>query len=306
MDASEASSLKRIERVRNRTLEDPSKVFEKNAWDDVCWDEEQLKNAEVRVLANSAEPLPESESSKFLLNADQYWDKFYQKHCDQFFKDRKWLESEFPEVCEADERISALDEGAEPKRLTVFETGCGVGNTVFPLISSTKNAFVYCCDFSPEAIRLLKSRPQYSTERCHAFVGDLTDDDPSHWPLENESVDFIIMLFTLSAIRPEKMPAVIRLLVSFLKPGGYILFRDYGKYDLAQLRFKNTQCAGENLYIRQDGTLAYFFTQEQLRNLFIAEGMVEEQNAVDRRLLVNRKRNILMHRVWIQCKFRKP
>jgi methyltransferase-like protein 6 len=53
----------------------------------------------------------------------------------------------------------------------------------------------------------------------------------------NDSADFSLLLFVLSAISPDKYHSVIKKLSEQMKRNGVVFFRDYGRYDMAQLRF---------------------------------------------------------------------
>ncbi|OUC39524.1 hypothetical protein D917_00910 [Trichinella nativa] len=52
-----------------------------------------------------------------------------------------------------------------------------------------------------------------------------------------------------------------------LKAGAVVFVRDYGLFDHAQLRFGRGKKMEENLYVRQDGTFAYFFSEGQCASM---------------------------------------
>ncbi|XP_050196165.1 tRNA N(3)-methylcytidine methyltransferase METTL8, mitochondrial isoform X3 [Myiozetetes cayanensis] len=218
----------------------------------------------------------------------------------------------------------------------ILEVGCGAGNSVFPILEvlcNTPGTFLYCCDFASGAVELVKSHSSYNSAWCSAFVHDVCD-DALPYPFPDEILDVILLVFVLSTIHPDRwcclfclwqhtwllyvckchqypvyflrMQGVVNRLAKLLKPGGMLLFRDYGRYDTAQLRFKKGHCLSENFYVRGDGTRVYFFTKDEVWNMFSLAGLTEVQNLVDRRLQVNRKKKVKMQRVWIQSKFQKP
>uniref|UniRef100_A0A2K6B6S1 tRNA N(3)-cytidine methyltransferase n=1 Tax=Macaca nemestrina TaxID=9545 RepID=A0A2K6B6S1_MACNE len=174
----------------------------------------------------------------------------------------------------------------------ILEVGCGVGNTVFPILQTNNDPglFVYCCDFSSTAIELVQV-----SKMCWDYRHELPH--PAYWPFK--------YLIDHHSLLLHRMQKAINRLSRLLKPGGMMLLRDYGRYDMAQLRFKKGQCLSGNFYVRGDGTRVYFFTQG-LTVLFTTAGLEKVQNLVDRRLQVNRGKQLTMYRVWIQCKYCKP
>jgi len=107
-------------------------------------------------------------------NADHYWNDFYAQHQNRFFKDRHWLFTEFPELAPFPPTVAAAaaddddDAAVEPPQTEVsnvnlsvgqscdntertaesfcgdkattrmLEVGCGVGNTVIPILQTNK------------------------------------------------------------------------------------------------------------------------------------------------------------------------
>lgn len=257
----------------------------------------QLTESEAAKLERDTTLLSEFKRNKLETDAQKNWDLFYKRNETRFFKDRHWTKREFEEL------VTETPEGTG-ERQVLLEVGCGVGNFIFPLLEEKTRFYIYACDFSPRAVQMVKSHPLYAEEQVRAFQCDLTRDPlGEHVPIE--SVDVVTLIFVLSAIHPEKMRQVLDNVRSVLKPGGLVLFRDYGLYDQAMLRFSPGHKLAEGFYVRQDGTRAFYFSEEGLEQLFVKSGFVVEANGYVCRETVNRKHGICVPRVFLQGKFRK-
>ncbi|KND00037.1 uncharacterized protein SPPG_04381 [Spizellomyces punctatus DAOM BR117] len=255
-------------------------------------------NREARakeILSKDTKKVPEFQYQKLMNETARNWDLFYKRNTTNFFKDRHWTDREFPEL---------RPSGGEKSSKKLLELGCGVGNFLYPLLDINQELFIYACDLSTRAVDFVKADPKYAEGRCKAFVCDITK-SPLTDSIPAESLDLISALFVLSAVPPANMSASIENLKTVLKPGGIVLFRDYGLYDAAQLRFKPGSKMDENFYVRQDGTFSYFFSTERLEELFKVAGFEVLENQYVVKTVVNRKRDLSMERVFVQARFRK-
>ena len=90
-----------------------------------------------------------------------------------------------------------------------------------------------------------------------------------------------------------------------MKLGGIVLFRDYAENDAAQLRFKEDRKIEDTLFVRQDGTLSYFFSESYIRHLFETCGFAPIECGVVHRKTLNIKEGIDSDRRFIQGRWRK-
>ncbi|CAN3353320.1 hypothetical protein DICA4_A05842 [Diutina catenulata] len=290
-----------------RFLNDEASVFDHNAWDHVEWGQEQIDEMKQLIEKQYDHPVGDFDKKRYNANPAKFWDIFYKNNQENFFKDRKWLQIEFPELLEM------TGEG-HTEKVTILEVGCGAGNTFYPILSANHNPNLklYACDYSKVAVDVVKKdenfAPNHEKGIAYSSVWDLANPENAvPEDMEPHQADIVIMIFVFSALHPDQWKQALANLNKVLKPGGRVLFRDYGRYDLAQVRFKKGRLMDDNFYIRGDGTRVYFFTEEELREIFCAQGGLEEVKiGTDRRLLVNRKKQLKMYRNWLQGIFTKP
>ena len=163
-------------------------------------------------------------------------------------------------------------------------------------------------------MEVIRENQAYNTKNIQADVWDAASEELPPG-LEEGSVDVVVMIFIFSALAPAQWKQAVHNIHRVLKPGGEVLFRDYGRGDLAQVRFKKGRYLEENFYIRGDGTRVYFFDKDELVKIWAGKdaddtgagstGFEVVDLGVDRRLLVNRAKELKMYRCWMQGRFRK-
>ncbi|GJN12063.1 hypothetical protein PR202_ga30307 [Eleusine coracana subsp. coracana] len=130
--------------------------------------------------------------------SSEAWRSFHRRHASgKFFKERRYLLKEFPELLNRNDCAKIL------------EVGCGNGSTAVSVLRASESitVFTYLSHH-----KMIKERPVFLRENQCCIGG----------------MDFITMIFTLSAIPFDIMPSTLKYCVSVLKPGGLLLFRDYG------------------------------------------------------------------------------
>eukprot|EP01135_Chromosphaera_perkinsii_P006120 Nk52_evm2s406 gene=Nk52_evmTU2s406 len=261
----------------------------------------KLTEEEISRLKKDKIEVPEFWKKKYKSETSKNWDLFYKRNQTNFYKDRHWTTREFTDLV----GDQSSDKESNGSRRVLLEVGCGVGNFFFPLVEEKLDFEIYCCDLSKRGIEFIKKHKLYDAERIHPFVCDVTTDTLNK-TVGDSTVDIATMIFILSAVEPEKMKDALAHVARTLKPGGLVLFRDYGLFDHAMLRFNPGHKMGDRFYVRQDGTFSYYFGKvEELKSLMADAGLEEEQCEYVVRETVNKKEGIKASRIFVQGKFRK-
>ncbi|KAG6909371.1 hypothetical protein DXG01_000810 [Tephrocybe rancida] len=255
-------------------LTDESQVWSQNAWDHVPPPDDQAETINASLSKQRSAPVPDDDKPKYNEKPARHWDNFYKMNSSNFFRNRKWLHNEFPEL------VDATQPEAGP--ITIAEIGCGAGNSVFPLLAGNQNPELQlrAYDYSNHAVKLVQNNELYLSPpvgSIQAAVWDLTSSEGLPSGIDIESVDIVILVFVFSALHPDEWGRAIANIHKMLKPGGLVVMRDYGRHDLTQLRFKAGRLLDENFYIRGDKTRVYFFELDELALLFTGSKALASQ-----------------------------
>jgi hypothetical protein len=231
------------------------------------------------------------------------WNDFFGLHVSgQMYKPRRYIVNEFRKYF-SNSSVTCL-----------LEVGSGYGCTMFPILEAFPLFRYIATDISSSALTILQSNPKSAQSQISTYCWNLLQppgallSSPSY-----TSPDLILSIFTLSALPPaDHLQAFLHLnqilqsskanVQTTEKTMKYILFRDYGVYDMTM--FKHSQRREEFLFQRIDGTLCYYFSLEYLRQLIESiEGMVVVELSYATVINHNRKTKEKMHRVFVHGVF---
>ena len=255
------------------------------------------------------------------------WDQFYSNHGNRFFKDRHYFEKAFPTEFPPSPAVrppsttmgltTTKSNDCEVQRRTLVEIGCGVGNAILPFLEVGESEgnwdVIHGLDISTEAIQILRKDPRFiafnetgpSIRKAHGHVCDVSRQLP---PLCSGISNVTTLIFCLSAIDPARHMEAAKHVVDSLKPGGVLVFRDYGRYDEAQMKLGTSRSKRikENFYRKHDGTKCYYFSLEDLEQIFCRNLQMESlELKYLRRVYGNKATTQVRRRVWVQGRFRK-
>ena len=219
---------------------------------------------------------------KYDREAAKAWDRFYRRTSVAPYKDRHYLDVNFPGAFDA-------------RRGVALEVGCGCGSAAAPILRDHDGWRVVAIDFAASAVERLRAR---RLDRVEVLLCDVVKD-----ALPCDGVDVVLCLFVLSSIAPGALPGVVQKLGAALKPGGRLLFRDYGRYDAAQLRFGKGQKVGDHRYVKADGTSCFYFDLDDVSTLFAGFDVLSLK--LDCRQEANRATKTRRRRVFVEGDFRK-
>lgn len=215
------------------------------------------------------------------------------------YRERRYLPLAFPDAVAA---------------ARVIELGAGAGASLLPLLRAGAGTAL-ATDVSPVAVKLcgeVAARAGLS-DRLTSTVLDATD-PAAPAALAHEAADVCLIIFTLGALDRAGHAAALRTAAAAVRPGGRVLVRDHGVFDVTHMRAPRQVDAAPvvggagaaALHARKDGTLCFFFTPEYLAGAASAAGLTP----VDVRWVTiaraNRATGVVLKRVAVHGVFERP
>jgi methyltransferase-like protein 6 len=216
----------------------------------------------------------------------------------RFYQERRYLPLAFPDALAA---------------RRIVELGAGAGASLLPLLRAAPAATALATDVSPPALDLcarVAAAAGVGDRVATALLDAAAPDAPA--TVAGERADACVLVFTLGALDPARHAPALATAAACLRPGGRLLFRDHGVFDLTHLRAPRLlarladDVAAPALHARSDGTLAFFFTPDYVASLAAGAGLATVECRWATVARPNRRTGVVLRRVMVHGVFENP